>query len=88
MHSNHKEDSVTTQSRPRRALPWLLAACIALTAGFPAAASARQHGAGTHAHQAKTSSKHKAGSDAHGKKARKHGHHKSKSGKSASHKAG
>ena len=90
MHSNHKEDNVTALSRPRRALPWLLAACIALTAGFPAvaAASTRQHGAATHAHQVKTSSKHKSGSAAHGKKAKQHGHHKARSGKSASHKAG
>ena len=75
---------------PRFALPWLLASCIALTAGLPAVAvaAARQHGATAHAQQVKTSSKHKSGAAAHGKKSKKHGHRKAKSGKSASHKAG
>jgi hypothetical protein len=81
---------VTAPFSPRLALPWLLAACIALTAGVPAvaAAASRAHGASAHAQQVKSSSKHKGGASAHGKKAKKHGHHKAKSGKSASHKAG
>ena len=83
---------MTAPFSPRLALPWLLAGCIALTAGFPAAAAAaaRQHGATAHAQQVKTSSKHRSGAAAHGKKAKKakkHGHRKAKGSKSASHKS-